>query len=565
MTKQNSEKSGLGTKAAIIIIAAVMLSAALVPFTYDTETDNTILGDGGSGIWGGASDVATEFAGGTGTLAEPYLISNGAELAYLRVVGTGTAAVDTINGGMFNSASKYYALTDDIYLNDTDGWELWDDLTAGLNSWIPIGGTTAAASFRGNFDGDDHAVYGMYVTGTTYRGLFGYVTGGNICKLGIEQSYIGGTSYIGGIAGYICNNSKISFCYNAATVEGSGFRIGGIVGQAYDNSTVTYCYNTGDVRGIGTGTGSNSIGGIAGIVNGNVSVNLSVVSNCYNLGNVSGTRVGGVVGQLNRAVLVNCYNAGTVSGSNVGGVVGYMITSNIFNVYNIGDVLTDDTGGFVVGAHSGGGTTDPSIFYLEDKTSGLLPDNAVGDDPSYGESFNDAGDLASDTLKNVLNDGRSGIVTILTGSPYNLLTIECDKWVGGEFPILEKLTVKVSLIYGDNGTASISPTEENIAKGTAFKVTVTPDTGCIGWTVKDNGVLVLDDTDAIFTYEFVAHKGHLIVVSFQVEETGPVIGPVSDPDGNGTSAALVILAALIIFVVLFIGWLYKRRKDEDSQ
>ena len=42
-------------------------------------------------VWGGESDIAEKFAGGTGTESDPYQISNGAQLAYLaQQVNAGT-------------------------------------------------------------------------------------------------------------------------------------------------------------------------------------------------------------------------------------------------------------------------------------------------------------------------------------------------------------------------------------------------------------------------------------------------------------------------------------------
>ena len=55
------------------------------------------------------------FAGGSGTEDDPYLISNGSELAYL---------AQQVNSG--NSYENvHFKLTNDIYLNDTTDWELW--------------------------------------------------------------------------------------------------------------------------------------------------------------------------------------------------------------------------------------------------------------------------------------------------------------------------------------------------------------------------------------------------------------------------------------------------------
>ena len=66
-----------------------------------------------SAIWDGS--IAAGFAGGSGTEDDPYLISNGSELAYL---------AQQVNSG--NSYENvHFKLTNDIYLNDTTDWDLW--------------------------------------------------------------------------------------------------------------------------------------------------------------------------------------------------------------------------------------------------------------------------------------------------------------------------------------------------------------------------------------------------------------------------------------------------------
>ena len=84
-----------------------------------------------SAIWDGS--IAAGFAGGSGTEDDPYLISNGSELAYL------AQQVNSGNG----YENVHFKLTNDIYLNDTTDWELW--------------GTTGSSS-AGKADTRDEAI-----------------------------------------------------------------------------------------------------------------------------------------------------------------------------------------------------------------------------------------------------------------------------------------------------------------------------------------------------------------------------------------------------------------------
>ena len=136
-------------------------------------------------VWDGT--VATAFAGGSGTAEDPYQIANGAQLAKL---------AQDVNGGN-NYAGTYFVLTADILLNDTEGWENWNESTEGLNSWTPIG--SGSQPFTGTLDGAGHSVSGIYISTANYQGLVGYLgEGGTLQNLGVKASYIKGSNVVGG-------------------------------------------------------------------------------------------------------------------------------------------------------------------------------------------------------------------------------------------------------------------------------------------------------------------------------------------------------------------------------
>ncbi|MDR2650535.1 MAG: hypothetical protein LBB94_12600, partial [Clostridiales bacterium] len=127
-------------------------------------------------VWDGS--VASDFAGGTGTQLDPYLISSASQLAYLASkVNTGT-----------NYSGKYFALTVSLDLNFLE--------------WTPIGGNVGSTTriFHGIFDGYNHTAANLYVNvDTNYAGLFGY--GGTISNLNITDASVTGVNYVGGAAG----------------------------------------------------------------------------------------------------------------------------------------------------------------------------------------------------------------------------------------------------------------------------------------------------------------------------------------------------------------------------
>lgn len=250
-----------------------------------------------------ASTPASPFGGGTGTSSDPYLINNAQQLANL--------AYMVNNGNTYTG--KYFKLTQDIVLND-DVLDADGNLNSGsFKHWTPIG--SSSYSFKGNFDGDNHSVSGLYInSGSDYSGLFGRAADGLITKVGVIDSYIYGGQYTAGILGH-SDYCDVTYCYNYATVSGT-FDIGGIIGDvcglggsasSRSNSVITACINYGKIV-----SRSNSCqGGITGYAYSNVTI-----SYCANYGSVTGTsnHVGGIQGESG-ATIHHCINMGRVYSS----------------------------------------------------------------------------------------------------------------------------------------------------------------------------------------------------------------------------------------------------------
>ena len=248
--------------------------------------------DGAGEVWDGEADTSWYQADAT-----EFQIATAEQLAGL---------AQLVNAG-YTFEGKTIKLTADIELNNTTGWENWNESTEGLNSWTPIG-TNWKNPFAGTLDGDGHSVSGICITSEAdCQGLVGYLgRGGTLQNLGVKASYIKGGKRVGGVCG--TNSGTVTNCYNTGNVKGNNY-VGGVCGDNY--RTVTNCYNTGSVEG------NNSVGGVCGYNN-------RTVTNCYNTGNVTGNnQVGGVCG-YNDGPVTNCYNTGNVTGNDayVGGVCG---------------------------------------------------------------------------------------------------------------------------------------------------------------------------------------------------------------------------------------------------
>ena len=152
---------------------------------------------------------------GEGTEADPYLITNSADLYNMVALG---------------GQGKYYKLTNDIYVNDVNAvnWK-----TATVNEgytptqWFASelesgqgykGYLSTSMSFSGTIDGDGYAVHGIYYefgNDFTTVAFIPYAMKVTIKNLGIEDSFIGGGRFTGGFVGYTPKTASVTItnCY----------------------------------------------------------------------------------------------------------------------------------------------------------------------------------------------------------------------------------------------------------------------------------------------------------------------------------------------------------------
>ena len=318
------------------------------------EADTTVKVTMVPGIeWDGT--VADGFAGGTGTQADPYQISNGEELAYL--------SAQVASGNAF--AGKYVTLA--------------ANLDMGNVAFTPIG--SDARRFAGSFDGAYHTIDNLLVSQTTdYAGLFGCLdTGATVRRLTVRGS-ISGRGYVGGIAGQ-ADSATIEACANYATVTGTSRNVGGIVGRlngkSAARSTVLRCANFGTIS-----NGTNNFS--AGIVG---TAYYTTLSECYNVGSATGNRVGGILGQTDsNTTVTSCYNAGAITlaaagnYNYAGSLIGYNDGGSVSNCYYL-------TGMQAIGRGSGDTTalTEEQLKSLDTvlKLGGAFVNDAKNQNSGY--------------------------------------------------------------------------------------------------------------------------------------------------------------------------------------
>lgn len=365
--------------------------------------ENIILYAIWNSMWDGT--VADSFAGGNGTIINPYRIENASQLFHM---------AEKINSGEESYLSAYYILTNNITIFDIRGFENWDNAYS-ISNWTPIG--TSEHPFSGVFDGNGYIIKGIYINKGTKteeynnQGLFGFVDGATISNLGITDSYIRAYDNVGM---FVANaeNVKIRNSYNKGTVIGNN-NIGGLVGNVSEGSTtnISGCYNEGEI------SGNKYIGGICGCVKN------SIIYSCYNEADIVGINgVGGVLGGGIAAYVSTSHNKGKVGDdttkATAGGICGYLDSSKVDLCYNAGTVTaySCDFGG--IAGFAGYGTSILRSYNVSE-IAGTGAQSAGG---IVGAMYHQDDEGNSNLIENCLNTGNVTAKTWTGGICGYLLT-----------------------------------------------------------------------------------------------------------------------------------------------
>ena len=301
---------------ALLALAALVWIAVPVSARAEGETVDT---------WDGTA-IADGFAAGEGTQDNPFQIETAAELAYF---------AKNVNAGNWYDG-EYIVLKNDLDLNNQE--------------WTPIG--NARKPFKGNFDGNNHTVTGMKISGALdCVGLFGGCTRHNVYSaiknITVKNSDIHGEKFVGAIVGR-AEEINIENCRSIGNTINGETDVGGICGKigGYSGGKVSQCYNSSKV------TGGGRVGGIAGMG--------SIAENCLNTGEITiigeayRSACGGIFGIFGDATtsarVTACVNLGKVSGGeSFGGIVGKTETSSTGHISNCYYNMDAITGGFDAG------------------------------------------------------------------------------------------------------------------------------------------------------------------------------------------------------------------------
>ena len=267
-------------------------------------------------------------------------LPSAARTVLISTAGELRAFAQSVNAGC-SYKGETVQLAQDVFLNDTTGWQRWDSIPdKKRKQWTPIGhmeSVDSIVTFQGTFDGKGHSIYGLYIYrggSGVLQGLFGVVENATVRNVSVKASVIVGHAYVGGIVAYALNASMIDNCHNYGKVTGTRNHVGGVVASfdSWSSLFVTNCSNHGNING------KCMVGGLIGT--------LYIES----VRDSEKERKGGVV-------VLNCYNRGYVIGySNVGGIVGVgriaagkKTTDMLCNCYNTGEIVAQFVAGGICG------------------------------------------------------------------------------------------------------------------------------------------------------------------------------------------------------------------------
>ena len=421
---------------------------------------------------------------GTGSAENPYQIST-------------LAGLEAVNNGLGAS----YVLTNDI---DMAGKVY---LTAVLAPNISTTPDFVGEKFSGSFDGNGFSINNLKIYDDDWRhylGLFGYIDGGEVKNLTLNNCDVYGDNPVGALAG--TNTGSLTNCHVSGLVNGYQF-VGGLVGE--NSGSVTNCNAT-----VIMDSYYGSSGGLIGYnYHGSI-------TGCYSEGSITGDAyLGGLIG-IDSGDILNCYSTAIVNGSLfIGGLVGKHSSGSIMNCYSTGRVTGNSDVGGLIGTRSDyyPGTVTGCFWNIE--TSGLsVSDGGIGKTTEQMQSLDtfffedwqithyDTGHLAAWGIRQqeypflwwedaAVENGEIIQVPDLTG-----LTLEqCqDALQNAGFTIGETIYVS-SLTVAEGEIAELSVIEGDYYMNTVAPVIIFVSTGAIGDGSIDNpyNVFTKSDLEAI--------------------------------------------------------------------
>lgn len=333
----------------------------------------------------------SQFAGGSGTAEDPWLIRTPENLDSIRYyLGT-------------DNDDKHFKQIADIDL----GISTWNE----GSGWEPIGRDSSYVNnFQGSFDGNGYKIMNLYINrpDENYIGLFGILySTTEIRRVCLQNIDVTGRNKVGGLSGltYVVS---IYESIVAGSILGDS-DVGGLIGDS-KCVLILNSYNTASVTGI------KNIGGLIGIA---VPEIWNQIEKSYSTGSVTGTEnTGGLFGYSENINLRSCYWDIEKSGQNIsaGGEgrttdeMTYDHTGDTYKYWDFNDIWIEDFEG-----------VNNGYPFLQNQISSLTPSapSNLKADSQNGEFSVELSWNNPDTLLN--GDGITELTSIIVYRNFDLI------------------------------------------------------------------------------------------------------------------------------------------------
>jgi len=406
------------------------------------------------------------FPGGSGTLADPYIINSVYD-------GDCDRLISDINA----SCGANITMTANVDCSGTG----------------VIGAGACLSGYSGTFDGANFTISDLNISSSnSYQAFIRNQSGGTIKNVGLENVSVRGDFFVAGLVGK--SYGAITNAHSTGSVNGSNGGLGGLVGFNY--GTISFSHSSVNVYGNESVLGSSGVGGLVGHNRPG-----GTIAKSYAEGNSFGWRsVGGLVGYNSiGSIITNTYAKGNVFASDIrsGGLVGRH-GGAISNSYTTGNVSSDalQIGGYVggvVGQQTVGSITNNSFAMGNVSTLGNYVGGIIGlksDGDIINSYWNNHTGNPSTCFANTTGNFTTGCVAIQDNEAYFKGSVSAsapmsswdftDIWEevtspSDDFPILQ-------------GFQDVAPggASVNTVVGTAENITVDANFGEINVTINDS-------------------------------------------------------------------------------
>lgn len=376
----------------LIILCVLILCVSIFAPSFARFKNRNPLYD--ISVWDGT--VANSYHSGSGTASDPYIISNGSELAYFSSMLKTNDYSDTyftlsndivLNQGVFGydlTTGVNYTAEGNTYYVEEYGNHLYDSVDR-----VNVAGTvnlfTALDGFKGVFNGDYHTIYGLYLTSSEENLALFTNLEGDIENLYVSNSMVYGGNLTGGVASN-ATNSSISNVIFSGNVIGKDTPASKSISNPLEDLSFTVTNDTKNevvslnlpvIEGMVTskkisgkalieGDGVIQINGT--VVNGDFEIDLTSLQTLsitysststatftltdltYQIDSSLSTS-GGIVAVGHQVSLTNTVNKGYIYGSTIsGGLVGQTNGCTISQSYNTGTIQSANLVAGIIGS-----------------------------------------------------------------------------------------------------------------------------------------------------------------------------------------------------------------------